>query len=345
MANNETVIKGSKYDIIFKECMQRLTDKGVIAFINSMFEKDYSYDSKVSKFNNEVYLNGNKRVSDLYIGVDDRLFHIEVQSNKDKDMALRMFEYGILGAMQHGMTKNKVPVLQFPKPVVIYLRSNKNTPKTHEMGIILPDDNTYTFKIPAKRLHEYSAKDLLEQKLFPLIPFNSMKYSSELKSPMSVKKAENGILADIQYIIDSLPKTVEQGYISQQNAQDLEVKLMDLSKDEISSSKATNKEEVIQMIDDMDRTVMVRDIYLTMDAIEAKGEAKGETKAKVEIILNMSANNEKVSYISQITGVSEKKITEYQQKYADKITQLANKFKKGNEKAPEANKNTPKKSR
>ena len=104
-------------------------------------------------------------------------------AREDKFMALRIFEYGIRGAMQHGQqTEDDDTInLDFPEPVVIYLRKGKNVHNEHKVNLNLPGyDEPVVYKAKVRYVSDYTIQDMIDQKCYPLIPFFPMRFEDEI---------------------------------------------------------------------------------------------------------------------------------------------------------------------
>ncbi|MCL2086940.1 MAG: hypothetical protein FWH05_05015, partial [Oscillospiraceae bacterium] len=123
------------------------------------------------ELNPESHFDGEEKRSDtmLRIGKDDYL--VEVQSENDESMPLRIFVYQYRAALQHRTTLRADYLrLDFPKTVVFYLRGNKNTPHELTIELKLPDSNIVSYKVPTKRLSEYKPEDLISKSMLIFAP-------------------------------------------------------------------------------------------------------------------------------------------------------------------------------
>ena len=111
--NEETAVYANKtikvdFDGTIKSFFESYSDANIIRFINAAFQMELPLSSRVEKLSTETHNDGKKRLSDIIIKVftdiDEHAFHIEAEAGNDNDMALRMFEYGVRGALMHGKT-------------------------------------------------------------------------------------------------------------------------------------------------------------------------------------------------------------------------------------------------
>lgn len=334
-AQKQTIKKRAMdYDGIFKEYLQRLSDKAIIAFINSVFKKSYPPDSEVTRLNKEDNLENGKRLADTYIRINDDVFHIELQTKTDKSIALRMFEYGFAAAVQHGKEDlgNNLR-LRFPEPTVIYLRSTKNVPDEITVELELPKNNIVNFEIPVKKMKDFDISALVEKEMYPIIPFNAMKYESKFN--------EEAFLSDLDYISKALIQHVEQGKLLAQEAKDIIKKSFDIAQNVVSELKIQNYEEVIEKMESIDR-VEVTDILGMCAEYEKKGEIRGIRKGRAEgkaegkaegtvegkavVVINMTAKNKNIVDIMEVTELTRERVLSIQERNADLISKRKTQF-------------------
>lgn len=110
------------YDGIAKNLLDTMDDESLILFINFTFSRKFETNAVVSRMATETSTSDLKQKRcDYFISINNELFLIEIQSYDDDEMAMRVFDYGIRGAVLHGKrTENKgVVELTVPKPVVL----------------------------------------------------------------------------------------------------------------------------------------------------------------------------------------------------------------------------------
>lgn len=70
--------------------------------------------------------------------------------------------------------------MDFPKSCVLYLRSGNNTPDFLEVELVLPDESTVLYRIPAIKLEAYTKDSIFEKNLLMLLPFYIMRYEKDI---------------------------------------------------------------------------------------------------------------------------------------------------------------------
>jgi uncharacterized protein YjiS (DUF1127 family) len=203
------------YDSYIKEFMGVCSHKNVIRFINRLYNADFPLDSVVTWLETETHHSDGERRSDFMVKINERIFHIEVESNDGNgEMVFRMFEYGFRGAYMHGKTiSDNELTLKFPEPIVIYLRSTDKTPSAFIVNVVFGDKSISRQTIPVKKLSDYTPQSLLDNNLYALSLFYPMKYEA-LLSKKHTDEDEIRFLDEATAIIDRVVADVEKGEIS-----------------------------------------------------------------------------------------------------------------------------------
>ena len=264
------------YDSIIKEFIERLSDSQLIKFINAAYGKELPLNSRVYRLWTESNA-GRRRLSDLFIRISDNTFHIEIQSYPDNQMVLRMFEYGLRGAMQHGKAYNEEDTLTitFPAPIVFYLRGDP--PAQLGMNVVFPHiDKTVSYIVPTISLSDYTLDELTDKRLFPLLMFYPMKYEDLPKNavhPDEIKEAFIKEVKDLPSILDRLYRAGELTPSQIDTIVDMFAKIaaQTVNKTKITSLKGD--EGVMAAVAEIE-TIVVRDIYAELEESEKKGIVK-----------------------------------------------------------------------
>jgi uncharacterized protein YjiS (DUF1127 family) len=162
----------------------------------------------------ETHHSDGERRSDFMLKIDERIFHIEVESNDSNgEMVFRMFEYGFRGAYMHGKSiSGNTLKLKFPEPIVIYLRSSDKTSSDFIVEVEFGDKSISQI-IPVKKLSDYTPESLLDNNLYALSLFYPMKYEA-LLSKKHTDKDEIQFLNEATAIIDRIVSEREKGEIN-----------------------------------------------------------------------------------------------------------------------------------
>jgi hypothetical protein len=115
-------------------------------------------------------------VGDLFLKLDTRRglfqYHVEFQTLNDQSMVIRMFRYGFEKALElaEGSADNGLPLLAFPRQIVIFLEENEAIGEELAFRMRLPDGTETVYTVPVLRYWTLSPRDLQERRLFALLP-------------------------------------------------------------------------------------------------------------------------------------------------------------------------------
>jgi predicted transposase YdaD len=173
---------GDIFDRSFKQIIGSLSDRALVCFINGLFSTDHPLDSPVSRLNTEqIDKNLKKRQPDEIVSIEDKIYVIEEQTGPDKNMAIRVFEYGYAQALKDKKIEDGVIILPFPRMIVIYLEAGGVTPDVLTIRLEFPDESRHDFKVETVKLLDYEVDDLAGKGLAPLLPFYIVKLRKEAK--------------------------------------------------------------------------------------------------------------------------------------------------------------------
>jgi len=178
-----------------------LSDKLTIRMINSLFGKDFPPDAKVTVEGNELYRfdqTGQKveRLrADLIITINEERFHVEIQTENDGTMVIRMFEYGFMMAIKriksYLKSSKEIVDIEYPKQYVIYVEKGRNIPKKElKAKVRLWDGDIKEYSVPLMRYWTETVDTLEAKQLEPLIPLQVFKLRKELAAIARSKKPE-----------------------------------------------------------------------------------------------------------------------------------------------------------
>jgi hypothetical protein len=174
--------EGDIFDRSFKQIMGSLSDKALVCFINSLFGSNHPVDSPVIRLNTEqVGKNLKKQQPDEIIAIEGKIYFIEEQTGPDKNMAIRVFEYGYARALKDKEMKDGMIVLPFPRMIVIYLEAGGITPDVLKIRLEFPDGTKHDFSVKTLKLLDYEVEELAAKGFAPLLPFYIIKLRKEAK--------------------------------------------------------------------------------------------------------------------------------------------------------------------
>ncbi len=215
--NTKTRKKRAAYTVfntVYRTMVQK-RPKLVIALINELFGTDYSVDIDSQQLRNEQLTIGKKLITDSIFRISDRLYHLECQSTPDGTMAIRMFEYDALIALDGVRIKENNKV-RFPFSGVLYLRHNSNTGDELKLDVEFPDGQAITYKVPVLKAKDYTLDALFDKGLLLILPFYIMRFENALNKIEYDKEKNRKMLEDLQDIclrLEALLGKDEQGAV------------------------------------------------------------------------------------------------------------------------------------
>jgi len=271
------------YDGITKHLLDNMNDKTMIEFINSTFERNFSIDSTVVRLATETSdEESRQKRCDYFIKINDDFFLIEIQSYEDDEMAIRIFEYGSRGAMLHSREKNGRDTieLQLPEPVVFYLRKegtfrDRLSVKLRRTG----SNDTFDYEAKVVYVEDYDFDSMMENSMFPLIPFYPMRYEKMLKRKHS-NQAEKDMLTDLTGCYEKLKNAVKAGKLGGTYFQYMSMSMSNVFKSMIERMKQYgniyNVKEANEIMQRMvDEPMEIIDIFGALKESREEGEITG----------------------------------------------------------------------
>ena len=208
--NKESInVPGTIFDDVFRTIAQKMP-KLLIPLINEVFQTKYSENQPFEQLRNEHYEKQGTIITDSILRIENHLYHIECQSDKDGQMALRMIEYDFSIALENAVDENGVYEINFPESCVLYLRNHRDLPQYHQAVIRFGDGQRMEYRIPIIAAQNYTVSDIFEKNLLLLLPFHILRYESFLKSNSLNQKKVELLLEDYRQIVENLQKTAEQ---------------------------------------------------------------------------------------------------------------------------------------
>ena len=195
------------FDSTFKKVIT-LSAKAVVYLINGLFETDYPPDSTVDYNWTEFHDDRLKKIlADTIITINRRYaYHLEAQIEKDNAIVFRVFAYGFGHADRNRTVEDGEYILNFPRPVVIYLYYVGEVPDEYVLKLRFEEgQDEYQYHVPVIKLPEISPEELTNRKMVILIPFHLLKlrkmvkrYSAKIKKK---HKVPEGLLKELKHLI------------------------------------------------------------------------------------------------------------------------------------------------
>jgi len=195
--NNEKV----KLDEVLKFLFS--TSKGVLVkLLNGIFDEDYeASEVDLTVSNNEFITDTFETLrGDLFFDILKNeshkvSYHLEFQTRNDNTMIIRMLEYGLRKGKEQSSNNDDLKTIYFPKQKVIFIEQNANIDDELKLMIVFPDNQRIIYNIPVMKYWEYDDEELLNKKMYPLLPLQLFNLRKELE----YARKKNDI-AKIQYL-------------------------------------------------------------------------------------------------------------------------------------------------
>ena len=227
-----------------------------------------SAEANRSRKARENFVNtGSKLRGHNALQIDNNIYNIEVQSTEDGTMALRMFEYAVYGARMHGgvfTAKGRV-TLSLPRMVVLYIRSDDDTPEYLMIEVSVYDEleeteKTLEYSVRTKRIHDYTPTEVAEQCLYILLPLFPLKFERMLSKAHTadVEKLVTTELHELKQTVDTL---VEVGKLEPHIGVKILAEAHDMVQRLLANKNVAKnileKEELVRTMTDLEETVAV----------------------------------------------------------------------------------------
>jgi len=314
----------------------KLSKKVMVNLLNALFDEDYDYKKVSIEYSNTEFVDDEfeRLYGDIFITVrtENKSFsyHIEFQTLNDNSMAIRMFRYGFEKAVERaGDENNEEITLYYPKQLVIFLEENKNVKDELYFKLRLPDGQEIRFSVPVLKYWKYSAEDLMNKKMYALLPLQVFKSRKKIKTIYdneNITHEDKGKLIHIEFkkLIEVIKTTINvlgELYSSHEIiGTDLEKILRVLTN--ISEYLYNKYGEYGNIGKEVD--IMVTTLYNPVVAEKAKREGieegiekgieKGREEERKDLALKMLKENVDVNLIEKITGLKSEEIIKLKEK-------------------------------
>lgn len=202
MNNDHTLDKDKvKLDEILKFLFS--TSKNVLVkLLNGIFEEDFNIDEVELTVSNNEFVEDDLGIlrGDIFFDILESnknkvTYHIEFQTKNDSTMVIRMFEYGFNKGKEQlkefkESINNDIRTIYFPKQKVIFFEENRNIKDLLKLRIVFPDKQEIIYEVAVMKYWEYSDKELIEKKMYPLIPLQLFNLRKDLKNAQDKKDIE-----------------------------------------------------------------------------------------------------------------------------------------------------------
>lgn len=162
------------FDDVFQTIKEKMPEL-LIPLINEAFGTTYALDAPILRGENEHHTANGKIITDSYLIIGSRKYHLECQSTEDSTMILRMIEYDFAIGLEYAEKEDEIYQIRFPHSCVLYLRGD-NRKNCIDLKLVFPDGQSVNYKVPVLRMQWYSLEELLEKNMVMLLPYYIIRY-------------------------------------------------------------------------------------------------------------------------------------------------------------------------
>ncbi|MGL5616279.1 MAG: hypothetical protein ACRDD2_08635 [Sarcina sp.] len=164
------------------------SNKVLVNLLNGLFNENFNQDEVEISISNNEFIEESLDVlkGDMFYTATNKKgkkinYHIEFQTKNDSTMVIRTFEYGFRKARDEANSEDNIKTIYFPKQKVIFFEENKSIEDSLKLKIVFPDGSYHIYKADVMKYWEYSKEEIIEKKMYPLIPLQLFNLRKELK--------------------------------------------------------------------------------------------------------------------------------------------------------------------
>ena len=214
------------YDKILKRILM-LSSIAVINLINGLFKTNFPLDSKmVYNWTEGIDDDLGKTISDTILTIHANgevyRFHIEIESayrhTNDFSIVLRVFDYGYRDALKYRETGRDKIKLKFPKPKIILLDNNSNSPNEVTLELDFGDSGTINFTVPTLKVLDYNIDELNAQRMGTLLPLYLLKLRQQIEKAVAQGKDVDAMRKNAQALKNLINDGILKGITEYEKA-------------------------------------------------------------------------------------------------------------------------------
>ena len=234
---------------------------------------------------------------------------MECESNPNGDIAIRLFEYDWMDAVNFVEREEMGNyVVRVQNSALLYLRINGNTPEQFTYKLILPGGEEAVYQVPIIKNPDYSMEEIFEKQLYMMLPYYILKYEQKTEDSIENEKEKaeaedrmkNLLGGDLEAIEKELNRHVKEHIIREYDKVLLLQLMWDISEQVFKKSSAMKGrvDEFMggQVLEYAWETEYRRQLKEAEDEGEIRGRREGELKGRT--IGSIEGANRKI--ISQI---------------------------------------------
>lgn len=206
-----------KYEqLVFDESIKLLlsmSHKVLINFVNSAFKENFTEDKvevtfyKINAPSDPFY--NNSMISnwciELLTGGKKYNYHISLQVKKDNKFESNMFNHALYIAKNNAMLSKEPQKFYFPKQLALIYGEDDTIQNEQTPKIAMPNNELYEYRISTLNCSQYTLKELIQNKLYLLLPLQLFNYNSKLESVLlnKLKNTEKELNLVLKELKDS----------------------------------------------------------------------------------------------------------------------------------------------
>lgn len=298
------------YDLAIKRILE-LSSGAVVGLINGLYDEAFPVDNSkatpdpTENINDDMGHTFSDKMLTITSGDIIRRFHIEAEiSSDDKEIVLKVFDYGYQSALKKHRTKDGVITLSFPQPKIIYLEHWSTAPDEVVLELDFWGQGTSRYTVPTMKFLDYSVEELDKRKMAILLPLYLLKLRRKIENAKE-KGTAGQYVEEIRSLLNvdilgTLSKNLDAGNITHRDIHALLNLLIRLYNHLYGEIKEFQDGRVKSVIDD--RLLLETDVLISETA---------ENIAKELLLENVD-----ISIIAKTTKLSRERVLEIKESLA-----------------------------
>lgn len=145
---------------------------------------------------------------------------MECQSNPEREILIRMFEYDMRMARDNSRLEGKRLIVDMPCSAVLYLRSSDDTANEMKVEIRTPE-GSIEYVVPVLQICNYGVNAIMKRQLYFLIPFYSFTICKSFAELDSNSLKLHNHLTELERLLNFLLESVEEDKLSLYEASEI----------------------------------------------------------------------------------------------------------------------------
>ena len=315
-----------------------MSKQTLLNMLGGLFGQDFGPEATIVQTNAEFVSEAFDIIrGDAFYAVSDHgkqhHLHIELQTRSDGHMMIRVFNYDMGKAAENARLDGNGGIARYvlPKSVVIHVEKGDSIPDSYEFELVdIKDDGTEETihrAVPVVKYWELTEEELLERRLYPLLPLRVFLLRGELKKYAGEESGENKTRLIVQIkeltekIIVEAKELAETGKIAVGDDDRIVTalgRLIGYLNEQYKFDERISK-EVNTVIESVFTTLEKRGIEKGRKEGKKEGKKEGAKENKIATAEKMILRDKPLSEIIEFSGLTEKKIRRLAKKLSKEI--------------------------